>query len=76
VFATRKQKKAEQRFEKLEKIIRDWLPPDWTSTEPQPAPKSMARELIAQDGRAGTLLLLGLTPTARIYFVLKAGAKS
>lgn len=74
VFVARKEKAANKRFEDLNAIIHNWLSPDWTSTEPSPPPPGLARALLAQDGREGTVVVLGLTTDARVYFLVKPGS--
>jgi len=76
LLKTRKEKAAEKRFEELEQIIRRWLSADWTSTDPSPAPGGLMRAFIAQNGSEGTTVVLGLTPDARVYFLVKPTAGS
>jgi hypothetical protein len=76
VFAARKQKAAEKRFRVLTEIISHWVTPDWTSTQPPSTGPGLAKSFVAQDTRDGTLLLLGLTPGGRIYFMVRSQAPS
>jgi hypothetical protein len=72
VFVTRKQKVAEKRFDALTAIYTKWLPPGWALLPPTRGEGELARSFMARDTAAGTLMLLGLTPQSRIYFLLKA----
>ncbi len=67
VFASRKPKPAEERFDRLVQIIRAWLPVGWSSLE---RPGGGGRTFLAQDGMTGTLLTLALSGT-RVYFLVK-----
>jgi hypothetical protein len=69
VFAARKMKAAEQRFERLVKIVRGWLPVGWTSVE-RAAPEGGERSFLAQDGMTGTLISL-TQRGARVYLLVK-----
>jgi hypothetical protein len=69
VFASRKPKPAGERFDKLVRIIRGWLPVGWTSIE-RAGSKEGERTFLAQDGMTGTLLTLAVSGT-RVYFLVK-----
>jgi hypothetical protein len=70
VFAAKKPGPAEDRFERLVKIVRSWLPVGWTSVK-RVAPDGRERTFLAQDGMTGTLLTLLLTRTSRVYLLVK-----
>lgn len=74
VFVTRKQKAAEKRFGALVEIFSRWLPSGWIVLPPSSGDGTLARSYVARDTKVGTLLVLGLTPQSRIYFLLKAPA--
>jgi hypothetical protein len=74
VFIARKEKAARKRFEDLSHIIHKWLPPGWTSVEPSSPPSGLVRAFVAQDGDTGTMIVLGLTTDARVYFLVKPTA--
>lgn len=76
VFVTRKQKVAEKRFDKLVEILSRWLPAGWAVLPPSSGDGALARSYLARDTTTGTLLVLGLTPQSRIYFLLKAPASA
>jgi hypothetical protein len=61
---------AEDRFERLVKIVRQWLPVGWTSMK-QVSPDGRERTFLAQDGMTGTLVTLALTRTSRVYLLVK-----
>jgi hypothetical protein len=69
VFAARKEKAAAERFEDLERLIRDWLPVGWTSLE-RPATGDGGRTFLAQDGTTGTLIAL-VQAGARVHLVIR-----
>ena len=69
VFASRKPNPAKDRFERLTKILRAWLPVGWTSVE-RAATSRGERSFLAQDGMTGTLLSL-LLSGPRVYFLVK-----
>jgi hypothetical protein len=69
VFAARKPKPAEGRFERLVKIVRSWLPVGWTFVE-QGSAGGHERSFLAQDGMNGTLVTLALSGT-RVYLLVK-----
>jgi hypothetical protein len=71
VFAARKQGSAEKRFETLAEIFDKWLPVGWSSTQPEKAGGDLVRKYIAQDGDTGMVIILGLTSTSRVYFMLR-----
>lgn len=71
LFAARKQKSVESRFETIVKIVQAWLPPAWTSTTVASPPEGMTRQFLAQDSDTGMLLVLAVTPQARLYFVVR-----
>jgi hypothetical protein len=71
IFVSRKQKAAERRYETIVRIIGAWLSPDWMATEPAHPPAGLARAYEAQNDQTGALLVLGLTPEARVYFLVK-----
>jgi hypothetical protein len=69
VFAARKSGPAEDRFERLVRIVRSWLPVGWSSVE-RVTPDGRGRTFLAQDGMTGTLLSLALSGS-RVYFLVK-----
>ena len=72
VYAGRKQDAAEKRFDKLAGFITHWLPADWTAA-PRPGGGDLAKSLVAQSSTDGTIIVLGVTTNARVYFMVKAG---
>ena len=74
VFAARRQGAVADRYTELAKIVRDWLPATWTSTERVASSAVVARQFLAQDGSTGTLVSLTLTPTARLYLLVRRTA--
>lgn len=71
VFAARKQGSAEKRFQALTRIIDKWLPLGWSSTQPAKPGGDLQRSYVAQDGDSGMVIILGLTDTGRVYFMLR-----
>jgi len=71
VYAGRKQKAAEKRFSTLADIVDHWLPSGWMATRPTGEDENFVHTYIAQDGDRGTLIVLGVTATARVYFFVK-----
>jgi hypothetical protein len=69
-FVAKKPGPAEDRFERLVKILRDWLPVGWTSLK-QISPDGRERAFLAQDGMTGTLVSLALSRASRIYLLVK-----
>jgi hypothetical protein len=72
VFVTRKEKVAQKRFAMLQAIILQWLPTHWAAIQTPAADGALTKSLAVRDTIAGTLLLLGLTPQNRIYFMIRA----
>jgi hypothetical protein len=70
VFAARKPKPAGERYQRLVKIVRAWLPIGWSSTEREAAPEGSGRSFLAQDGMTGTLITLTVSGP-RVYFLVK-----
>jgi hypothetical protein len=69
VFAARKPGPAEDRFERLVRIVRSWLPIGWTSMK-RVAPDGRERTFLARDGMTGTLITL-LLSRSRVHFLVK-----
>jgi len=69
VFASRKPGPAVDRFERLTRIVRAWLPVGWTSVE-RAGTAAAGRSFLAQDGMTGTLLTL-LVSGNRVYLLVK-----
>jgi hypothetical protein len=74
VFAARKPGAAKGRFEELEKIIHNWLPPGWTAIDEATPPAGITRRYLAEDGSTGTLVALMLTQDARVFLVVRRTA--
>ncbi|MEA2723757.1 MAG: hypothetical protein QOH59_1528 [Gemmatimonadales bacterium] len=69
VFAARKEGASKERFERLVRIVRAWLPVGWTSVE-RSEPGRLGRSFLAQDGMTGTLLSLTQAGSV-VYFLMK-----
>lgn len=70
VFAAKKPGPAEDRFERLVKIVRSWLPVGWTWVK-RVAADGRERTFLAQEGMTGTLLTLVLARSSRVYLLVK-----
>lgn len=69
LYAARTESLSKQRFKALEKIIRKWLNPDWTTIDRSAPQPGIAQELLAQNGRTGVLLTLVRTSVGRIWLI-------
>lgn len=71
VFAARKPGAARKRYQELMKIIREWLPPTWSSIEKTGGRAPIEQQFLAQDMENDTMLGLLVTSEARVYFVVR-----
>ncbi|HET7042821.1 MAG TPA: hypothetical protein VFI13_12415, partial [Gemmatimonadales bacterium] len=70
LFSTPSKHRAEGRYQQMVRILRDWLPADWSAAEP-PGQGYILRQFVAEDGRVGSRITLALTDSRTIFFIFQ-----
>ena len=74
IMAAESERPARRRFEDLRRILRGWLPSDWTHANRETT-TSLAELFLAQSSSDGTFLALVRTTGDRVYFVARPASR-